>query len=59
MAASPPLLVLLLMGSGNKGVKRDTKAAAERLQRKGKRGQDWWEWREEDGGDTDQSEVGE
>lgn len=39
MAASPPLL--LLSGSGNKGVKRDTKAA-ERLQRKeGKRGQGW------------------
>lgn len=35
MAALPPLLVLLLLlGSGNKGVKRDTKAA-ERLQRKG------------------------
>lgn len=55
MAASPPLLVLPLLGSGNKGVKRDAKAAG-RLQRKGKREQGGGE---KDGGDMDQSEVGE
>lgn len=41
MAASPPLLVLPLLGSGNKGVKRDAKAAG-KITKKGEEGAGWW-----------------